>query len=310
MTKYGCGFKARTWLMAAVLAALTTGCGDGIFGGSGGGAGGPGPAGPGPALGAAATYGFFSGAALTGEGDDPNTRITGDAGTTGAAASVTGFHDGTTSYTEVCPAGIAAVGCGFVTGTITSGGASAAAQAAALNAYSGPGGLSPAARPGGLDVTVNTQAVVGAPAADQLGGRTLAPGIYYSNAAGASASYQITGANDLILDAGGNANAVWVFQMDSTLLVSAPAGPVATIARTVQLIGNAQAKNVFWYVPAGATINTGSNMVGTIISNASTTFGTSTGANPVIITTLNGRALVTGGAGATLVNTHIIVPAP
>jgi hypothetical protein len=157
---------------------------------------------------------------------------------------------------------------------------------------------------------VNTQAVVGAPAADQLGGRTLAPGIYYSNAAGASASYQITGANDLILDAGGNANAVWVFQMDSTLLVSAPAGPVATIARTVQLIGNAQAKNVFWYVPAGATINTGSNMVGTIISNASTTFGTSTGANPVIITTLNGRALVTGGAGATLVNTHIIVPAP
>jgi hypothetical protein len=98
--------------------------------------------------------------------------------------------------------------------------------------------------------------------------------------------------------------------MDSTLLVSAPAGPVATIARTVQLIGNAQAKNVFWYVPAGATINTGSNMVGTIISNASTTFGTSTGANPVIITTLNGRALVTGGAGATLVNTHIIVPAP
>jgi Ice-binding-like/Bacterial Ig-like domain len=40
MNKYGTGFKARTWLMAAVLAGFTAGCGDGIFGGGGAGTGG------------------------------------------------------------------------------------------------------------------------------------------------------------------------------------------------------------------------------------------------------------------------------
>jgi hypothetical protein len=100
--------------------------------------------------------------------------------------------------------------------------------------------------------------------------------------------------------------------MDSTLLVSSPTGPLLTVPRTVQPINGAQAKNVFWHAPGGATINTGSNMVGTIISNASITFGTSDTRDPppaTAITTLNGRALVLS-AGATLVNTQIIVPAP
>jgi hypothetical protein len=163
-------------------------------------------------------------------------------------------------------------------------------------------------RPGGLDVTTNSL-VGGGGAADELGGRTLAPGIYYSVAGpGAPASYQIT-TGDLTLDAQGNANAVWVFQVASTLLVSSPAGPLLTVPRTVLPINGAQAKNVFWYVPGGATINTGSNMVGTIISDASTTFGTAKSGNPVIVTTLNGRALVLT-AGATMVGTRIIVPAP
>lgn len=324
MNRFESVTRPLTWFMALLLVAFVAGCGDGGrdpilggpgvtgAGGAGGAGGGPGPAGAGPDLGAAAPFGFFSSAALGNQGDAPNTIITGDAGTTSAAASITGLHDSVPiSYTETCPSQGAATGCGLVTGTIFSSGATATAvAAAALNAFSGPGGLSPAVRPGGLDVRTNS--LVGAGGLpDELGGRTLAPGIYYSGAGGVP-SYQIT-TGDLTLDAQGNANAVWVFQVDSTLLVSAPTGPLLTTPRTVLPINGAQAKNVFWYVPAGATINTGSNMVGTIISSATTTFGTSdTRINPLpagAITTLDGRALVLS-AGATMVNTHINVPAP
>jgi hypothetical protein len=270
-------------------------------------------------LGAAAPFGFFSSAALTNQGDAPNTTINGDAGTTGAASSITGLHDtlGRT-YTETCPAGNAAVGCGLVNGTIYASnapvggpaGVVAPAAAAALVAFNKME-PTPLGTPGGMDVTTNSLAGGGGLGID-LGGRTLAPGVYYSVAGpGAPAGYQITTGN-LTLDAQGNANAVWIFQTavgTGTLLVSTPAGPLLTVPRTVNLINGAQAKNVFWYVPAGATINTGSRMVGTMISNASITFGTATGAAPKTITTLDGRALVMA-AGATMVNTVINVPAP
>jgi hypothetical protein len=316
MNRFESVTKLLMWFTALLLVAFVAGCGnagrDPILGGAatGAGASGPGPAGPAPALGAAAPFGFFSSAALTNEGDA--TVINGDAGTTSTASSITGFHDsGGFSYSETCPTLNAAVGCGTVTGTIfasdvpiADGGATAAAAAAAaLVAYNS---LSPAARPGGLNVVTNSQVGAGG-LPGELGGRTLAPGIYYSGAGGV-ASYQIT-TGDLTLDAAGNANAVWVFQVDSTLLVSTPTGPVLTVPRTVQLINGAQPKNVFWYVPAGATINTGSNMVGIMISNGSITFGSSTGGNPVIVTRLEGRALVLV-AGATMVNTVVNVPAP
>ena len=66
MKKYETGFNARTWFMAAVLAALMAGCGgDEIFGTTGGAAGGFGVAscaGPGPVdMGAAANFGVLVG---------------------------------------------------------------------------------------------------------------------------------------------------------------------------------------------------------------------------------------------------------
>jgi hypothetical protein len=256
------------------------------------------------ALGAASTFGFFSSAALTNQGTD--TVITGDAMTTSTASSITGFHDaGGRIYTET------GSNAGLVTGTIYAsdapigdpagvGTTATAAHNAALVAFTN---LSPAVLSGGLDVRTNSLVGAGG-SANELGGRTLAPGIY-SSVAGGVPDYQIT-TGDLTLDAQGNANAVWIFQMGSTLLVSTPTGPILTVPRTVLLRNGAQAKNVFWYVPAGATINTGSNMVGTIISDASTTFST---AGATILTTLEGRALVLT-AGATMVNTIINVPAP
>jgi hypothetical protein len=136
-------------------------------------------------------------------------------------------------------------------------------------------------------------------ASGNLGGITVYPGVYAS----ASGAFSITG-SDLTLDAQGNANAVWVFQMSTGgLTVGAPGAP-----RNVILLNGAQAKNVFWQVYSAATINGagGGTMVGTIIAKAGVTIST---AGNLATTTLNGRAIGLN-ASVTMVNTVINVPAP
>ena len=244
-------------------------------------------------LGAAATFaGFGGGAGLTNQGI--YTVINGDLGTTGASALITGFHDsGAAVYTET------PLNTGIVNGTIHTAtdpvGSSPGviAAAAALAVQSAFDNLSPAALPGGMDVS----SLGGS--AGQLGGRTLAPGIYKS----APGTFAIQ-SGDLTLDAGGDPNAVWVFQMATSLTVG---GPGAAFPQSVLLINGAQAKNVFWQVGSTATINAagGGTMVGTIISSAATTFST---AGNVDVVTLDGRALALN-ASVTMVNTRINVPA-
>jgi len=311
MDRYGKS-KAWMWFAGALAACFIAGCGkqgdDGKIFGNSSGAGGPGPAGAAPALGAAAAFGGFGGGAgMTNQGT--STVIVGtqgqpvSIGTTGASTTMTGFHDNSVAYTPPP----AAAGCtytettlnmGAVNGTIVTDAppptitcplegtaatmaSATAAAAAALAAFNDLAG-----RPGAIDPGAN------------LGGLTLAPGIYKT----ASGAFLLTG-SDLTLDAGGNANAVWVFQMASTLTVGAAGAP-----RSVILAGGAQPKNVFWQVGSSATINAagGGTMVGTIISSAATTIST---AGNATITTLNGRALALN-ASVTMVNTHINVPAP
>ncbi len=239
------------------------------------------------ALGAAAPFGAFGGGSgMTNQGI--LTVINGDIGTTAVSTSVTGFHDTTANiYTET-PLNVGTVNGMIYTappapGTAVSAAIAAQAAADALAAYNS---LSPASMPGGTD-----------PFAGQLGGKTVAPGVYQS----ASGTFEITG-SDLTLDAQGDANALWVFQTASSLTVG------DTAPRSVILINGAQAKNVFWQVGSAATINGagGGTMVGTIIASAGVTFST---AGNVAITTLNGRALGLN-ASVTMVNTQINVPAP
>ena len=85
----------------------------------------------------------------------------------------------------------------------------------------------------------------------------------------------------LVLDAGGNANAVWVFQIGSSL----------TTGANVTLANGAQAKNVFWVPALDATIGVGTVFYGTIVSGRDVT--AKTGA------VINGRIL----AGATTAGT-------
>src|ERR1051326_1336760 len=91
--------------------------------------------------------------------------------------------------------------------------------------------------------------------AGNLGGQTLAPGLYTS-----TSSLEIS-SGDLTLDAGGDANAVWIFQMGSTL--------TTTSGRQVILTGGAQASNIYWQVGSSATLGTTSVFKGTIMALAS-----------------------------------------
>jgi methionine-rich copper-binding protein CopC len=107
-----------------------------------------------------------------------------------------------------------------------------------------------------------------------LGGQTLAPGLYKS-----TSTLAISG-GDLTLDAMGDGNAVFVFQIASTL--------TTTPARQVILSGGAMASNIYWQVGTSATIGTTSAFKGNILADQSITF--QTGA------TLDGRALTRIGA--------------
>lgn len=242
-------------------------------------------------LGAAASFGVFGGGAgMTNQG--VFTVVNGDIGTTATSTLVTGFHDSNAVYTETTS------NIGDVTGNVYTSIAPSGskpgviAAAAALSAQTAYDNLSPAALPGGIDVS----SLGGG--AGELGNRTLAPGIYTS----APGSYAIQ-SGDLVLDGQGNQNAVWVFQMASTLTVG---GPGAAFPQSVILINGAQAKNVFWQVGSSATINAagGGTMVGTILAFSGVSVST---ADNVDLVTLEGRALALH-ASVTLVNTTINVP--
>jgi hypothetical protein len=99
---------------------------------------------------------------------------------------------------------------------------------------------------------------------------------------------------DLTLDAGGDANAVWIFQMPSSTLTVGN-------ARKVIPAGGAKASNIFWAVGSSATIGTTAAFKGNILAQIAITL--STGA------TLEGRAL-TQTAAVTLDSNVVTVPGP
>ena len=102
-----------------------------------------------------------------------------------------------------------------------------------------------------------------------IGVRTLYSGLYKSTGSLAISS------GDLTLDAQGDVNAVWIFQIAS--------GFNMTSGRQVFLSGGAKASNVFWQVGSAATFGTTTVMKGTIMAYTTITFAT--GAS------LEGRAL-------------------
>jgi hypothetical protein len=162
-----------------------------------------------------------------------------------SGASVTNAATGTTGPTTVrgdlgAPTAPTGFPPGVVTGSIRVGSADASAYSDFLTAYNeikdrAPGTTLPA-----------------------MAGATLTPGLYTSGAAaGLAASTTVT------LDAGGDANAMFVFQVNGALSLGAGA--------KVKLAGGAQASHVFWQVNGGFAVGAGGQFAGTVM--ASTTGG-------------------------------------
>jgi hypothetical protein len=107
-------------------------------------------------------------------------------------------------------------------------------------------------------------------------GQVLTPGVY---AIPAATSLNAT----LTLDAQGNANAVFIFQINGAFSTT-------TLSR-VNLINGASACNVFWKVEGAVSMAAGSSMAGTLIAN-------NAAISMAAGDTLEGRALSTTGAVA------------
>jgi hypothetical protein len=207
-------------------------------------------------LGAACSFGILAGSTVTNVAGTA-TSVSGDVGVSPGTA-ITGFGP---------PASI--------TGMFHSNDSVAmAAQADLLTAYNAAAGA-----PGGAVL-----------AAD-IGGQTLPAGVYKTTSA--QPSLGITGT--LTLDGGGDPNAVWIFQIVSTLTTAANNSEVIPI-------NGADFHNVFWQVGSSATLGTFTIFKGTIMAQTSITL--TTGA------TLYGRALAQTGAVTLDRNTVIVPPCP
>jgi hypothetical protein len=132
---------------------------------------------------------------------------------------------------------------------------------------------------------------------EDVGGHTLYPGLYWSATSLAIGSSG--GPTEILyLDAQGDPNAVFVFQMGSTLTVF----PYCSIV----LSGGAQAKNVYWQVGSSATLSGYNIFKGNILADVSIVVDAGSA--------VEGRLFAgsgPGGAGAvTVQSSTITVPAP
>ena len=199
-------------------------------------------------LGTATGFGVIAAQAITSTGA---TIITGDLGITPKnASSVTGFSFSTPP------------GTGIVTGTPHFADAVAVtAKNDAQAAY-----ITLASRP--CTTTIS----------GDLGGRTLTPGVYCS-----ASSMGLTGT--LTLDSQGDGNAVFIFQIGSTLTTAS--------ASQVRMINGGQSCNIYWQIGSSATMGTGSSFLGNVIASSSVTMTTGTSSTGRLIA-LNGAVTLDG----------------
>jgi hypothetical protein len=104
--------------------------------------------------------------------------------------------------------------------------------------------------------------------AGTIGGLTLAPGLYKWSSA-------LLIPTNITLDAGGDADAKWIFQVAGTLTVSN--------AVKITLSGSALPENIVWQVAGAVTLGTTSEFVGTLLGKTSIAVQTDA--------TVNGRLL-------------------
>jgi hypothetical protein len=226
-------------------------------------------------LGAACGYGILAGQTVTVTAT-ATTHVTGDVGLS-PGSSMTGWA--IAPINTFVGTGTNTGGTGLVTGVIhitdpppAAPNTAAAAQTALTAAY--------------IDLAGRTAPAPTTITPTDIGGRTLAPGIWKS-----ASIVGITGT--VTLDGGGDQNAVWIFQVGSFL--------TANTGSVVKLQNGASAHNIFWTVGTGATLGTTAVFNGSILSNSgSITLGTGA--------VLNGRALQSTPGSVTLDKNTVTVP--
>lgn len=124
-----------------------------------------------------------------------------------------------------------------------------------------------------------------------LGGLILQAGVYAVDPT--RGAMELTGT--LTLDGAGDADAVFIFQTNSTLTTAS--------SSTVVLTGGAQACNIFWQVGSSATLGTSSVFVGNLLAHTSITVTTDV--------TVAGRTLAGAGSitGAVTLDDDTFTPA-
>lgn len=149
-----------------------------------------------------------------------------------------------------------------------------------------PGGVAEAALADLTEAYVDAMARPPGTIVEDLSGLTLPPGVYTSDA-----SMSLAVGETVTLDGQGDSNAVWIFQIGSSLTVNNGA--------SVQLIDGAKAKNVFWAAFASTTLGSDVVFQGNVLAGASNSVGT----DSVVV----GRLLCTTGT-ITLLSNAISLP--
>ncbi len=122
---------------------------------------------------------------------------------------------------------------------------------------------------------------------------TLTPGVYCSD------SYVAFTNTKLILDAGGDPNAVWIFKMGTVDI----AGYLTGTSLSVTMANGGQPCNVYWWTAAGATM-TDSIFLGTVRTGADITVTRGTVVGAIFA---GGRGTIPAPIGAaTLTNTSVV----
>ena len=122
---------------------------------------------------------------------------------------------------------------------------------------------------------------------EDLGGASLTPGVYKY------AAIAPWTAGDLTLDALGDSDAQWIFQIGSALTTPADA--------RVVLVHGASPDHVFWQIGSSATLGAANSFAGNILAQTSITLGGGT---------LDGRALAIDGLVSIDVAETVNVPEP